>query len=179
MDAHDKALEGGPWSAPMTSQSPQPGAPSVMWQFDPRRHARSLYWRGWGVTQIAEEFALHSIVNDKGGPIPRATIEAWKQRDRWDDAPSIRKIEDGLEIRLLTLIAKDKKTGGDYVEMDALSRQIESLAKVRRYSEPGGGSDLVDDAERLLSLLRGAALGPRGVRQQQRRLRGGSARSER
>ncbi len=145
MDAHDKALEGGPWSAPMTTQSPQPGAPSAMWQFDPRRHARSLYWRGWGVTQIADEFALHGVVNDKGGPIPRATIEAWKQRDRWDDAPSIRRIEDGLEIRLLTLIAKEKKTGGDYVEMDALSRQIESLAKVRRYSEPGGHAGDLND----------------------------------
>ncbi|TWH93186.1 uncharacterized protein YjcR [Sphingobium wenxiniae] len=109
-----------------------------MWQFDPRRHARSLYWRGWGVTQIAEEFALHGVVNDKGGPIPRATIEAWKQRDRWDDAPSIRKIEDSLEIRLMTLIAKEKKTPGDLVEMDALSRQIESLARVRRYDAPGG-----------------------------------------
>ncbi|MBB6191525.1 uncharacterized protein YjcR [Sphingobium wenxiniae] len=121
-----------------TPVPPQPGAPSVMWQFDPRRHARSLYWRGWGVTQIAEEFALHGVVNDKGGPIPRATIEAWKQRDRWDDAPSIRKIEDSLEIRLMTLIAKEKKTPGDLVEMDALSRQIESLARVRRYDAPGG-----------------------------------------
>ena len=119
---------------------PQPGAPSAAWQFDPRRHARSLYWRGWGVTQIAQEFELFGVVSEKGTPIPRATIEAWKQRDRWDDAPSIRKIEDGLEIRLLTLIAKEKKTSADLVEMDALSRQIESLARVRRYEEPGGHS---------------------------------------
>ena len=131
---------------PMSDQqSPQPGAPSAMWQFDPRRHARSLYWRGWGVTQIADEFALHGVVNDEGGPIPRATIEAWKQRDRWHAAPSIRKIEDGLEIRLLTLIAKDKKTAADYVEMDALSRQIESLAKVRRYEAPGGHAGDLND----------------------------------
>lgn len=114
--------------------------PSPFWQFDPRRHARSLYWRGWGVTQIAEEFALQGVVNDKGAPIPRATIEAWKQRDRWDDAPSIRKIEDGLEIRLLTLIAKEKKTNADYLELDALRRQVESLARVRRFEEPGGHS---------------------------------------
>ncbi|EIZ77754.1 hypothetical protein WSK_3765 [Novosphingobium sp. Rr 2-17] len=124
---------------------PQPGAPATAWQFDPRRHARSLYWRGWGITQIADEFALHGVVGDKGGPIPRATIEAWKQRDRWDDAPSIRKIEDGLEIRLLTLIAKEKKTSADLVEMDALSRQIESLARVRRYEEPGGHSGDLND----------------------------------
>ena len=116
-----------------------------MWQFDPQRHARSLYWRGWGVTQIAEEFALHGVVNDKGGPIARATIESWKQRHHWDDAPSIRKIEDGLEIRLLTLIAKEKKTSADLVELDALARQIETLAKVRRYEAPGGHSGDLND----------------------------------
>lgn len=136
---------GAAWSAAMSQHSPQPGTSSAMWQFDPRRHARSLYWRGWGVTQIADEFALHGVVNDRGGAIPRATIEAWKQRDRWDDAPSIRKIEDGLEIRLLTLVAKEKKTPSDYVEMDALSRQIESLARVRRYEAPGGHAGDLND----------------------------------
>lgn len=127
-----------PSSSPFGQSPSQPGGPSAAWQFDPRRYARNLYWRGWGVTQIAQEFELFGVVSEKGTAIPRATIEAWKQRDRWDDAPSIRKIEDGLEIRLLTLIAKEKKTSGDLVEMDALSRQIESLARVRRYDAPGG-----------------------------------------
>ena len=110
------------------------------WKFDPRRHARSLYWRGWGVTQIADEFALHGVTNDQGKPIPRPTIDSWRQRDKWDEAPSIKKIEDGLEIRLLTLIAKEKKTSADLVEMDALNRSIESLARVRRFEQPGGHS---------------------------------------
>jgi uncharacterized protein YjcR len=114
-------------------------------RFDPERHARSLYWRGWGITQIAGEFELHGVVNDKGKPFSRATIEAWKQRQRWDDAPSIRRIEDGLEIRLLTLIAKEKKTGADYTEIDALNRSIESLAKVRRYEAPGGHAGDLND----------------------------------
>ena len=137
MDGHDQRVSSAAWSAAMTTQSPQPGAPSAFWQFDPERHARSLYWRGWGVTQIAEEFALHGIVH-KGKPVPRATVESWKQRQRWDDAPSIRKIEDCLELRLMTLISKEKKTPGDLVEMDALTRQLEALARVRRYEAPGG-----------------------------------------
>lgn len=146
MEAGAWRLRRAAWSAAMTGPFlPQPGAPPPSWQFDPRRHARSLYWRGWGITQIADEFALHGVVNDKGAAIPRATIEAWKQRDRWDDAPSIRKLEDGLEIRLLTLIAKEKKTSGDLVEMEALSRQIESLAKVRRYDAPGGHAGDLND----------------------------------
>lgn len=150
MDGHDQWLSGAAWSAAMSDQkpsgqSPHPGAPSAFWQFDPRRHARSLYWKGWGVTQIADEFALHGIVNDQGKAIPRATIEAWKQRDRWDDAPSIRKIEDCLELRLMTLISKEKKTPGDLVEMDALTRQVEALARVRRYEAPGGHAGDLND----------------------------------
>lgn len=144
MDGHDQWVSGAAWSAAMTTNSPQPGAPSAFWQFDPERHARSLYWKGWGVTQIAEEFSLHSVVH-KGKPIPRATIESWKQRQRWDDAPSIRKIEDCLEIRLMTLISKEKKTPGDLVEMDALTRQVEALARVRRYEAPGGHAGDLND----------------------------------
>jgi len=123
----------------------QTGPLSAYLRFDPERHARSLYWRGWGITQITEEFALHGIVDDKGKPFGRPTIASWKQRQRWDDAPSIKKIEDGLEIRLLTLIAKEKKTSADLVEMDALNRSIESLAKVRRYEAPGGHAGDLND----------------------------------
>nr|WP_245842584.1 terminase family protein [Sphingomonas laterariae] len=107
-------------------------------QFDPRRHARSLFWRGWGISQIADEFALHGIANEKGDAIARSTIESWKQRDRWDDAPSIRKLEDAIEIRFMALVAKEKKTAGDLAELDSLGRQIATLARVRRYEEPGG-----------------------------------------
>ena len=130
----------------MTIYVPQQTGPlSAYLRFDPERHARSLYWRGWGITQITEEFSLHGVVNEKGKAFGRSTIESWKQRQRWDDAPSIRKIEDGLEIRLLTLIAKEKKTSADLVEMDALNRSIESLAKVRRYEAPGGHAGDLND----------------------------------
>lgn len=70
MEADASRRMGAAWSPAMSDQtssgqSHQPGAPSALWQFDPRRHARSLYWRGWGVTQIAEEFVLHGVVGDK------------------------------------------------------------------------------------------------------------------
>lgn len=94
---------------------------------DARRQARSLYWRGWGITQIADELALK-----------RPTVEAWKQREKWDEAPSLSKIEDALECRLNTLIAKEAKTGADYKEVDLLMRQVVSAARVRRYEKPGG-----------------------------------------
>nr|WP_083224526.1 terminase family protein [Sphingomonas panacis] len=94
---------------------------------DARRQARSLYWRGWGVTQIADELGLK-----------RPTVQAWKDREKWDEAPSLSKIEDALECRLNTLIAKEGKTGGDFKEIDLLMRAVVSGARVRRYEAPGG-----------------------------------------
>lgn len=95
--------------------------------FDSRRQARSLFWRGWGISQIADELGLN-----------RATVESWKQRGRWEDAPSIRKLEDCLEVRFMALVAKEAKTGGDFKEIDLLGRQIQTLARVRRFEADGG-----------------------------------------
>ncbi len=94
---------------------------------DARRKARSLYWRFWTITQIAEELALS-----------RATVESWRQRDRWDDAPALTKIEDAIEARIVGLIDKDKKTPGDFKEIDLLMRAVTTAARVRRYEAPGG-----------------------------------------
>lgn len=94
---------------------------------DPRRIARSLYWQGWRISSIAEYLGER-----------RSTVDSWKARDKWDDAPVIERVETSLEARLIQLIAKDSKTGGDFKEIDLLGRQIERLARVRRYEAPGG-----------------------------------------
>ncbi|MGO1068419.1 terminase ATPase subunit family protein [Lysobacter sp. CA199] len=94
---------------------------------DQRRCARAFYWQGWRVTDIAKHLGLK-----------RTTVESWKQRDRWDDAPTIARIESSIETRLSQLVLKEIKTGSDYKEIDLLGRQIERLARVRRYGEPGG-----------------------------------------
>lgn len=108
-------------------------APNV----DQRRAARSLYWRYWRVTDIAEEMG-----------ISRTTIESWKTRDKWDEAPVIERIESSLETRLLHLIEKEPKQGCDYKEIDLLTRQIERFARVRRYQAPGGNeADLNPNVE--------------------------------
>ena len=94
---------------------------------EPRRLARSLYFQGWAVSAIAEHLQL-----------ARATVASWKQRDAWDEAKPIERVEDQLEARLCQLILRDPKSGGDYKEIDLLGRQIERLARVRRYEAPGG-----------------------------------------
>nr|WP_314469929.1 terminase family protein [uncultured Sphingomonas sp.] len=111
-----------------------------------QRMARSLYWRGWGVTQIADELGLLGYANDETGKAyARATVESWKQRGKWDDASCLDKIEDSIEGRLNTLIWKDKKSGAEFKELDALLRGVVATAKIRRYEAPGGHEGDLND----------------------------------
>lgn len=110
----------------MSDETPAP-VPFDARRQDTRRRARSLYWLGWGVTEVAEELGQK-----------RATVQSWKDRDGWDNAPCIRRVEDCLEVRLQQLILKEKKSGSDFKEIDLLGRQVERMARVRRYEEPGG-----------------------------------------
>lgn len=96
-------------------------------EIDQRRAARALYWQGWRVTDIAEHFGL-----------ARTTVESWKTRDKWDEYSAIERVESSIEARMVQLVGKEPKTGGDFKEIDLLGRQIERMARVRRYGEPGG-----------------------------------------
>jgi uncharacterized protein YjcR len=96
-------------------------------EIDQRRAARSLYWQGWRITDIAVHFDL-----------PRTTVESWKSRDRWDSYSAVERVESSTEARLVQLIGKEPKTGADYKEIDLLGRQMERYARVRRYEQPGG-----------------------------------------
>lgn len=98
---------------------------------DNRRLARFLYFQGWRVSAIAEYL-------DES----RTTVSSWKSRDKWDDTPAIDRVESALEARMVQLIIKDPKNGSDYKEIDLLGRQIERLARVRRYSSTGNEADL-------------------------------------
>ena len=93
--------------------------------------ARSLYWRGWAISQIAEELGL-----------PYATVSSWKVRQKWDQASAIERAEEGTLERYLMLIAKDKKTGADYKEIDLLGRQFERFDRRRKYANGGNEADL-------------------------------------
>ncbi|RAR53882.1 uncharacterized protein YjcR [Paraburkholderia unamae] len=98
---------------------------------EPRRVARDLYWKGWRVSSIAR------VLNE-----PRSTIESWKQRDQWDKASVAEKVESSIESRMMTLIAKEVKDPVDFKEIDLLGRELERMARVRKYSDTGKESDL-------------------------------------
>ena len=96
-----------------------------------RNHARSLYWRGWRMSQIAHELDT-----------PYATVASWKTRHKWDDASPLERAEDGTLARYLTLIAKEPKTGSDFKEIDLLGRQMERFARIGKYTSGGNEADL-------------------------------------
>lgn len=98
---------------------------------DSRRHAKFLYWTGWRVCEIAEYLGE----KDK-------TIHSWKARDEWDRADTVERVGGALEARLVQLILKDPKTGGDFKEIDLLHRQLERQARIQRYQEGGTETDL-------------------------------------
>ncbi|TMJ19041.1 MAG: hypothetical protein E6G92_04310 [Alphaproteobacteria bacterium] len=109
---------------------------------DVRREARSLYWRGWGVTQIVDELNRIGETIEGWKALKRSTVESWKQREKWEEAPSIRRAEESVIARFQQLVAKDQKTGGDFKEIDLLGRQIERLERCRRYRDSGNEADL-------------------------------------
>ncbi|WP_028294030.1 terminase large subunit domain-containing protein [Oceanobacter kriegii] len=95
--------------------------------FDPRRQSKFMYWGGLRIARIAEML-----------DVAETTLHSWKSRDKWDDALAIERVEGALEARMVLLINKELKEGKDFKEIDLLGRQIERLARVRRYEQPGG-----------------------------------------
>ncbi|MDC6179564.1 terminase ATPase subunit family protein [Ralstonia solanacearum] len=98
---------------------------------DPRRIARSLYWQGYRVARIAEMLRVKPV-----------TVHSWKRRDGWDSTDAVERVACGIEERMAQLIAKEVKEGRDYKEIDLLGRQMERLARVRRYEAGGNETDL-------------------------------------
>ncbi len=95
--------------------------------FDARRRAKHLYWAGYTIEQVGELLDLNPN-----------TMKSWKQRDDWDTASPLERMEGVTEARYCLLTLKDHKTGSDMKEIDLLGRQAERFARVRRYQEPGG-----------------------------------------
>lgn len=104
---------------------------SISAELDPRRRARDLYWQGWRIARIAEH------VGEKV-----STVHSWKRRDKWDAFDPVQRVESSIEARLIQLVSKSEKEGRDYKEIDLLGRQIERLARVKKYSKDGNEADL-------------------------------------
>jgi uncharacterized protein YjcR len=96
-----------------------------------RREARSLYWRGWRIIDIADEIG-----------VSEGTISSWKNRDRWDFDPPVVVIEDRIEAKIATYLDKPDFNEGDMKRVDFLMRQMERAARIRKYNQSGKEGDL-------------------------------------
>ena len=90
---------------------------------DVKRQAQVMYFSGYKIAEISRHLN-----------IPASTIASWKDREKWDDFAPVGRVELTLESRLNLLILKDNKSGSDYKEIDLLSRQMERMARVKKYS---------------------------------------------
>jgi uncharacterized protein YjcR len=97
----------------------------------PAPEARSLYHRGWQLTQIAAELG-----------VKYGTLAAWKSRDGWDEDAPIAVVEDRLEARIATLLDKEPFTEGDMKRVDFMMRQMERAARIRKFDKTGREGDL-------------------------------------
>ena len=61
--------------------------------FNIRNQARQMYWRGYSVVQISNDL-----------DIAYATVDSWKRREKWDDAPIVLRVESAIDMRLCQLI---------------------------------------------------------------------------
>ncbi|XVI20038.1 terminase family protein [Haemophilus influenzae] len=82
-----------------------------------------MYFSGYKIAEISRQLN-----------IPASTIASWKDREKWDDIAPVGRVELALEARLNLLIAKEEKSGSDYKEIDLLGRQMERMARVKKYS---------------------------------------------
>ena len=88
-----------------------------------KRKAQQMYFSGYKIAEISRQL-----------DIPASTIASWKDREKWDDIAPVGRVELALETRLNLLIAKEEKSGSDYKEIDLLGRQMERMARVKKYS---------------------------------------------
>ena len=90
---------------------------------DLKRKAQVMYFGGYKIAEIARQLGLSP-----------STVSSWKDREKWDDVAPVGRVELTLESRLNLLILKDNKSGSDYKEIDLLGRQLERMARVKKYS---------------------------------------------
>ncbi|EPY1189595.1 terminase ATPase subunit family protein [Proteus mirabilis] len=99
--------------------------------FDNRKKAMHLYFAGYRIARIA------GSLGEKA-----STIYSWKRRDNWDEISPTERAELTVEARYCNLILKESKEGKDFKEIDLLGRQLERMARIRKYQNGGNETDL-------------------------------------
>lgn len=96
-----------------------------------RKRAAQLFWQGYTVSEIAKQLRKSY-----------STVDSWKRRDGWREAPVHARVGCTIDRRLCLLIDKEQKTDGDFKEIEALSKQLERMARVEKFQAGGNEADL-------------------------------------
>lgn len=96
-----------------------------------RQRAAQLFWQGYTVAEIATKLDL-----------PYSTVDSWKRRDGWREAPVHERVGHSIDARLCLLIDKSDKTKSDLAEIETLSKQLERMARIEKFSKGGNETDL-------------------------------------
>ncbi|ELO2477924.1 terminase family protein, partial [Escherichia coli] len=89
-----------------------------------RLRAKQLYWQGYPPAEISRLMG-----------ISQNTIYSWKKRDGWDETPPVERVTQSIDARLVQLTSKAEKSGGDFKEIDLLTRQLAKLNDSRGGAE--------------------------------------------
>ncbi|MBQ0955328.1 terminase large subunit domain-containing protein [Serratia symbiotica] len=100
-----------------------------------RQRAKQLYWQGYPPAEIARLMGIN-----------QNTIYAWKKRDEWDETPPVQRVSQSMDARLIQLTDKKDKTGGDFKEIDLLTRQLKKLSD----GQPAGAGAGIKPRKRKL-----------------------------
>ncbi|EOG6951230.1 terminase large subunit domain-containing protein [Edwardsiella piscicida] len=92
-----------------------------------RLRAKQLYWQGYPPAEISRLMG-----------ISQNTVYSWKKRDEWDETPTIQRVTQSMDARLIQLTDKKEKTGGDFKEIDLLTRQLKKLNDGQSAEVAGG-----------------------------------------
>ena len=96
-----------------------------------KRQARSLYWRGWPLRDIADELG-----------VIYQTLASWKRRGSWDDASPRQIIEDRIEAKIASYLDREDFNEGHMKRVDFLMRQMERSARIAKFEQSGKEGDL-------------------------------------
>lgn len=96
-----------------------------------RRWCRQLFFRRWPLQQISDETGVNYN-----------TLASWKKRDKWDEARPLDIVEEAYEARILQYLDQPDIDEGDMKRLDFCMRQIERVARTRKFEVSGKEADL-------------------------------------
>jgi uncharacterized protein YjcR len=96
-----------------------------------RRKCRQLFFRKWPIALIHAETGVNYN-----------TLASWKKRDKWDAAAPVDIVDEAYEAKILEYLDRPDMTEGDMKRLDFCTRQMERIARIRKYNDSGKEADL-------------------------------------